>query len=100
MNLEEVIAIHTAAAVKGTARGQGSTSWDFGTLPRSHLAFAGCSSAGLMLGDFARLQEALHARRLLDRFGEDGLVAGRMGAFASVVVAVDDNGTIVHEALL
>lgn len=76
VNLKEVVAIHAAATVKGAAGGHGTTTWHLG-LPRSRLAFAGRSSAGLMLGDFARLQEALHARRLFDGLCEDCLIATR-----------------------
>lgn len=53
-----------------------------------------------MLGDFARLQEALHARRLFDGLCEDGLIAWRLGPSAAVVVAVDDNRIVVHNALM
>lgn len=54
-----------------------------------------------MLGDFARLQEALHTRRLFDGLCEDCLIpARRLGPSAAVIVAVDDNRIVVHNALM
>lgn len=99
MDLVNVVAVDAAAPVHRATGGQGAAACDLG-LPRSHLAFARCSSAGLMLGNFARLQEALHASGLLDGLRENGLVARRVRSPAPIVVVVDDNRIVVHNALV
>lgn len=54
-----------------------------------------------MLGNFARLQEALHARRLLDRPRQNRLVIRRVRPTTVIIVAVYYYGIrVVHNALL